>query len=88
MITGGDLKLKYKAGDVLNLTCTSAPSNPPATLEWILNDKPVSYSNTVEPRNSAHFGKPEIVHYYGVLRHVASHFLAKFKHGIDKFSLI
>lgn len=33
---------KYKPGDVLNLTCTSAPSNPPARLEWILNDRPVS----------------------------------------------
>ena len=41
---GGDLKnVNYKPGDLLNLTCTSAPSNPPAKLEWILNDEPVSY---------------------------------------------
>ena len=48
VITGGhqDLpgkqKIRYKPGDVLNLTCTSAPSNPPAQLEWRLNDKKVS----------------------------------------------
>ena len=42
---GGDLKnVNYKSGDLLNLTCTSAPSNPPAKLEWILNDEPVSFT--------------------------------------------
>ena len=47
VITGGHQelpgapKMKYKPGDVLNLTCTSAPSNPPAQLEWRLNDKKV-----------------------------------------------
>ena len=41
-ITGGDILKNYKVGDLLNLTCTSAPSNPPAKLEWILNDQPVS----------------------------------------------
>ena len=41
-ITGGDIQKNYKVGDLLNLTCTSAPSNPPAKLEWILNDQPVS----------------------------------------------
>ena len=45
IITGGEVpgsldkigKLFYKPGDLLNLTCTSAPSNPPATLEWRIN---------------------------------------------------
>jgi len=50
VITGGHQelpgapKMKYKPGDVLNLTCTSAPSNPPAQLEWRLNDKKVNPS--------------------------------------------
>ena len=45
IITGGDTggsidksgKQFYKPEDLLNLTCTSAPSNPPATLEWRIN---------------------------------------------------
>ena len=41
VITGGDPKQVYKPGDILNLTCTSAPSNPAAKLEWTLNDEPV-----------------------------------------------
>jgi len=36
-INGGLLDNNYKPGDTLNLTCISAPSNPPATLEWRLN---------------------------------------------------
>eukprot|EP00093_Oithona_nana_P005919 05919.XXX_136321_142922_1 [CDS] Oithona nana genome sequencing. len=40
-ISGGNLKIKYKPGDALNLTCTSAPSNPPASLEWIVNNKKI-----------------------------------------------
>ena len=57
VITGGHQelpgapKMKYKPGDVLNLTCTSAPSNPPAQLEWRLNDKKVCISNAIESRN-------------------------------------
>ena len=57
VITGGHQelpgapKMKYKPGDVLNLTCTSAPSNPPAQLEWRLNDKKVCISNAIETRN-------------------------------------
>ena len=53
VITGGHQelpgapKMKYKPGDVLNLTCTSAPSNPPAQLEWRLNDKKVCISNAI-----------------------------------------
>ena len=53
VITGGHQelpgapKIKYKSGDVLNLTCTSAPSNPPAQLEWRLNDKKVCISNAI-----------------------------------------
>ena len=53
VITGGHQelpgapKMKYKPGDVLNLTCTSAPSNPPAQLEWRLNDKKVCISNDI-----------------------------------------
>ena len=41
-ISGGNLEIKYKPGDTLNLTCTSAPSNPPASLEWIVNNKMVA----------------------------------------------
>ena len=54
VITGGHQelpgapKIKYKPGDVLNLTCTSAPSNPPAQLEWRLNDKKVCISNAID----------------------------------------
>ena len=54
VITGGHQelpgapKMKYKTGDVLNLTCTSAPSNPPAQLEWRLNDKKVCVSNAIK----------------------------------------
>ena len=54
VITGGHQelpgapKMKYKPGDVLNLTCTSAPSNPPAQLEWRLNDKKVCISNAID----------------------------------------
>ena len=54
VITGGHQelpgaqKMKYKPGDVLNLTCTSAPSNPPAQLEWRLNDKKVCISNAMD----------------------------------------
>ena len=54
VITGGHQelpgapKMKYKPGDVLNLTCTSAPSNPPAQLEWRLNDKKVCFSNAID----------------------------------------
>jgi hypothetical protein len=40
-IKGGVLDKVYKAGDTLNLTCVSAPSNPPATLEWKLNGEAV-----------------------------------------------
>ena len=39
---GGDININYKPGDVLSLNCTSAPSNPPAKLKWLLNDQPVS----------------------------------------------
>ena len=39
---GGDININYKPGDVLSLNCTSAPSNPPANLKWLLNDQPVS----------------------------------------------
>ena len=42
-INGGLLDNNYKPGDTLNLTCISAPSNPPATLEWRLNGDLVSY---------------------------------------------
>ena len=42
-ISGGNLEIKYKPGDTLNLTCTSAPSNPPASLEWIVNNKKVRF---------------------------------------------
>ena len=41
-ISGGDPNENYKPGDTLNLTCTSAPSNPPASLEWSLHGKPVN----------------------------------------------
>lgn len=43
---GGDININYKPGDVLSLNCTSAPSNPPANLKWLLNDQPV-HSNYV-----------------------------------------
>ena len=42
IISGGDQNENYKPGDTLNLTCISAPSNPPARLEWSINDTPVS----------------------------------------------
>jgi hypothetical protein len=50
IITGGEVggttdkygKQFYKPGDLLNLTCTSAPSNPPATLEWRINGQKVN----------------------------------------------
>ncbi len=41
VITGGDPRREYRAGDLLNLTCVSAPSNPPSQLEWWLNRRPV-----------------------------------------------
>ncbi|XP_040575798.1 uncharacterized protein [Lepeophtheirus salmonis] len=40
-ILGGEIKRTYKPGDFLNLTCTSAPSNPPAKLQWILNGREI-----------------------------------------------
>ena len=40
-ISGSDPKRDYAVGDTLNLTCVSAPSNPPAQLEWRLNGRPV-----------------------------------------------
>lgn len=46
-ITGGDLKKNYKPADLLNLTCTSDPSNPPATLQWTVNDQKVDPLDTV-----------------------------------------
>ena len=42
-IRGGLPDNNYKPGDTLNLTCVSAPSNPPATLEWKLNEQSVSH---------------------------------------------
>ena len=33
----------------------------------------------IEPRNSAHLGNPEIVHYCGFLGNFANHFLMKLK---------
>ena len=39
--SGSDPKRDYAVGDTLNLTCVSAPSNPPAQLEWRLNGRPV-----------------------------------------------
>ena len=42
-IRGGLPDNNYKPGDTLNLTCVSAPSNPPATLEWKLNGQSVSH---------------------------------------------
>ncbi len=38
----------YRPGDVLNLTCTSAPSNPPAQLEWRVNGRQVGMCGTNE----------------------------------------
>eukprot|EP00094_Tigriopus_californicus_P007001 TCALIF_06740-PA protein Name:"Protein of unknown function" AED:0.33 eAED:0.33 QI:0/0.5/0.4/0.6/0.75/0.8/5/0/259 len=44
-ITGGELDpieksiIVYQPGDMLNLTCISAPSNPPAELEWRINGR-------------------------------------------------
>ena len=40
-ITGSDPVRDYSVGDTLNLTCISAPSNPPSQLEWRLNGRPV-----------------------------------------------
>ena len=40
-ISGSDPMRDYSVGDTLNLTCVSAPSNPPAQLEWRLNGRPV-----------------------------------------------
>ena len=42
VISGGDPLKNYKSGDLLNLTCTSKPSNPAATLKWSLNGQPVA----------------------------------------------
>lgn len=47
-ITGGEVDpieksiIVYRPGDMLNLTCISAPSNPPAELEWRINGRSVS----------------------------------------------
>ena len=41
VISGSDPRKSLKAGDILNLTCTSKPSNPAAQLEWTLNGKSV-----------------------------------------------
>ena len=41
VISGSDPRKSLKAGDILNLTCTSKPSNPAAQLEWSLNGKSV-----------------------------------------------
>ena len=40
-------EIEYKPGDLLNLTCASAPSNPPAQLEWNVNGRPVSLNYVV-----------------------------------------
>ena len=33
------MEREYRAGDLLNLTCVSAPSNPPSRLKWNLNGR-------------------------------------------------
>lgn len=43
MITGG--KPKYQKGDIVDVNCTAAKSNPAAELKWYINDKLVSISN-------------------------------------------
>ena len=47
-ISGSDPMRDYSVGDTLNLTCVSAPSNPPSQLEWRLNGRPVGSSGHVQ----------------------------------------
>lgn len=35
----------YAIGDYVMANCTSSPSNPPATLEWLINNKTVSLNS-------------------------------------------
>jgi len=46
-ITGSDPVRDYSVGDTLNLTCISAPSNPPSQLEWRLNGRPVDARHVI-----------------------------------------
>ena len=34
----------YRIGDVVDISCISGPSKPPAILAWFINDQQVSYS--------------------------------------------
>ena len=49
-ISGSDPMRDYSVGDTLNLTCVSAPSNPPSQLEWRLNGRPVGSWDFGVPR--------------------------------------
>lgn len=40
-ITGG--KSTYRAGDLVDVNCTSAASKPAATMHWIINGRNVSF---------------------------------------------
>ncbi|XP_058790645.1 uncharacterized protein LOC131663903 [Phymastichus coffea] len=44
-------KVKYQAGDLVRLNCTSAPSKPPATLMWYVNEEPVDSKHLKGPHN-------------------------------------
>ena len=41
VITGG--KPKYQKGDIVDVNCTAAKSNPAAELKWYINDKLVRH---------------------------------------------
>ena len=40
-------KHTYDVGDLVDLNCTAAKSQPPAELHWYINDKEVSINDTL-----------------------------------------
>lgn len=51
----GDVGGHYSVGDRVHLNCTAAPSTPPASLVWLINDKeaPENYLRHYEHRKAA-----------------------------------
>lgn len=47
-ISGG--RGRYQEGDVVQMTCTSGPSSPPAGLTWFVNGEPADSSFLRGPR--------------------------------------
>lgn len=45
VISGG--KKEYQVGEIVDVNCTASKSQPPAELQWYINDKEVTFAGYI-----------------------------------------